>query len=62
MMKNVVEGWSRIVVSGSDAGATGMDLAKFYVTPSRGSKEERMWIPARVRVYMSTYRDSGNNN
>ena len=32
MMKNVVEGWNRIVVSGSDAGATEMDLAKFYVT------------------------------
>ena len=30
--ENVVEGWSRIVVSGSDAGATEMDLAKFYVT------------------------------
>ena len=32
MMKNVVEGWNRIVVSGSDAGVTEMDLAKFYVT------------------------------
>ena len=35
MMKNIVEGWSRIVVSGSDAGATEMDLAKFYVTSPR---------------------------
>jgi hypothetical protein len=32
MMKNIVEGWSRIVVSGSDAGVMEMDLAKFYVT------------------------------
>ena len=32
MMKNVAEGWNRIVVSGSDTGAMEMDLAKFYVT------------------------------
>ena len=30
-------------------------------SPSRGSKEERMWIPARLRSYKPKYGDSGNN-
>ena len=40
----------------------GVHLCKGNCTgASRGSKEERMWIPARLGNYKPKYRDSGNN-